>query len=113
MEKTIELQSGAELSGTESEDIHRGLEDPEAERLDDAVGDGEDDDGMPEDSEEPIEGAAKRSRVDRDVPEQTSPPGWPAGAPTLSRGGPPRNPDGSAPPPPPGFDADGFPIEAR
>ena len=111
MEDAIELQSDYELpeSDLDSEEVNRWLDDLDKEELEDAAEDDMDNDGGQEDSERPVEGAAKRQRVAEGEPER---PDWlPEGMPARLRGGPPRNPDGTPViEPPPGYGEDGSPL---
>ena len=106
LEEPIELQSGAELSGSDvgSEDFentNRWLDDLGDDELDDAPEEGQS--GEPEDSEDQDgETRAKRPRLMED-----------RATGNKLRGGPPRMPDGSTPPPPPGYDEEGYPLPER
>ena len=102
LEEPIEMQSGEELSDSDldSEDLDRWVEDLEAERLGDASGDGPEGDDRQGELEEQEESVPKRPRVG-EGPDPPRPAWLPEGYPTRYRGGPPRNPDGSVPPPPP------------
>ena len=89
LEEPIELESGEELSTDhESEDFNRWLDDLDREDLSREAEDGMDDDGGHQgDDQEPEEGAAKRQRVDSEVPQERT---WPPEGYVPYGGGPPR-----------------------
>ena len=80
-----------------SEDIRRWLDELDQEELDRYLA--EDDGTLPGGDDAQEEPPSRRPRLGDD-----------AMAYGRIRGGPPRNPDGSVPAPPPGYDAEGFPI---
>ena len=91
MEERIELQSGEDLSSQEDAEedgeFERWLDDIDKEDPDRAAEAFMDDNGSQEDSEEPEEGAAKRQRVDSEVPQERT---WPPEGYVPYGGGPPR-----------------------
>ena len=95
------MESGEELPGSGSdEELDRWIEDLESGQYDDPPTADESEDQGLDRSGETGESTAKRPRREDPGPNEMR----------SARGGPPRNPDGTIPPPPPGFDENGFPI---